>query len=225
MWRFLCLLLLAALNCAYRSDCISTDGACQPLVTYVLFQNAGINLSSPAGNPTATTPSSVSGLIFLFRTTTTSTGLLGGVGGRGGADVLCAGSRGSYVFPDNSCSSTRAFISINGTDEISDMPTNYGVPSGNSIQGQTGTEIAADWTALLSGSISVSLSTASVLPAATAWASYSTSSGTLAGNNCTNGTVTGLNGQVGTSGSTNATWMDNGTSLCIAPTYLLCLCY
>lgn len=223
--RPLIISLLALLgNCTYPATCLPGDLSCEPVATYLLFQKEAISVS-PAGNPLATVPSSVTGLIFLFRTTTTSTGLLGGVGGRSGADNLCASSRSSYTFPDNSCSSTRAFISITAGDQISNMPANYGLPTGNAIQGPTGTVIAADWPTILSGSIAASLTTASVLPPATAWASYSTSTGTLAGNNCSNGTVTGVSGQVGTSGSTTATWIDNGTGLCLTPIHLLCACY
>lgn len=224
MNRTLCTALLLVLpHCVYETKCIAVDGVCRPDVTYFLFRTArGV---SPAGNPSATAPSSVSGLIFLFQTTTNSTGVLGGVGGRSGADNLCASSRSSYAFPDNSCTSTRAFISIVAGDQILNMPANYGVPSANEIQGPTGISVSPGWTALLSGSISVSLNGAGVLPPATAWASYSTSAGTLAGSHCTNGTLTGLSGQVGSSGSTAAAWIDNGTGLCITPTTLLCVCY
>lgn len=218
----LLILPIGGIACKYEAQCRAFDGTCNFAVTHWLFRGVAL---SPAGNPNATAPSSVSGLIFLFRTTSTTTGLLGGVGGRSGADNFCASSRSFYAFPDNSCTSVRAFISIIAGDQISNIPANYGVPTANQIQGPTGTLISPSWAPMLGGTISSNLQAAGVLPPATAWVSYSTAAGTLAGNHCNNGTATGLSGQVGNSDLSNAQWMDNGTGLCILGSYALCLCY
>jgi len=69
----------------------------------------------------------------------------GGATGREGADNLCRAAKPAAVTNPN----VRAFISVSATDEIRDMPTNYGVPTLLPITGPTGTVIVGTWQGLL----------------------------------------------------------------------------
>lgn len=76
------------------------------------------------------------------------------LGGRTGADALCAGARPSGV----THTKIRALISISATDQIVDMPTNYAVATNRPLLGTNATVLANDWTDLLDGTIQNSLS-------------------------------------------------------------------
>ncbi len=178
---------------------------------------------------TAATPSAPS--IVLFRTTTTQTGNLmangGGANGRQGADNLCITARSGLTFtPSNVCASVRAFISITGTDEIQDLPGNYGVPTAKPIVSGSNVAIDSDWASLMAQPILTPLQTATVLPAAQQWWSFSTATGALDANHCTNGTATGAAARTGDSSVTNTAWIFNlPTEPCTTPHYVLCVCY
>ena len=67
---------------------------------------------------------------------TTPKNLNGNLGGRSGADALCAlhhdSDRTSMV--TNSCSNVRAVISVSATDEIRDMASNYSIPTNRKLR-------------------------------------------------------------------------------------------
>lgn len=116
-------------------------------------------------------------------------------------------------------------MSIDAADEIQDLGSNYGVPSTGPVQGPAGAGIAANLADLLDGTTSSSLSGAGVLAAATDYWTFSTATGALSANNCNNGFLTGLSGQVGNSSFSNGQWLDDGTALCLLGKYLICTCY
>lgn len=75
----------------------------------------------------------------------------GNFGGREGVDAFCNADEEKPAIAD---STTRAFISVNETDEIRDMPTNYNIPTNEVIFGYDGTtQIADNFTALLNASV------------------------------------------------------------------------
>jgi len=150
----------------------------------------------------------------------------GNLGGRAGADALCAASANAPAGYAN----YRAFISVDANDEIRDMPGNYGVPTAGAIAGPTGTLIANNWADLLDGSIANSLETAGVLGATfLAWRSGSNDDGSLDANNCLGWTSNagGEQGAAGRRDRTNAEWIDNNIApFCSADqVYVVCIAY
>lgn len=153
----------------------------------------------------------------------------GNLGGRSGADSACSNAASSQGLR---CT-TKAFISMSGADQISDMPTHYGVPTDLPIQSSNTTQIAATWSALLNAtfsSLDSSLSGAGVIPSGQFWWSGSFSDG----NNTEFSTCLewsdGTSGQGGVRGdgdSTTGGWLYTNVVSCdgISAQYMLCICY
>jgi len=161
--------------------------------------------------------------IYLFKTATTTMGL---IGGRTGADTLCTTARGLLTFPNNTCATVKAFISISNTgDDIAGMA----IPGERTVNGPTGIQFQNDWTDLLNGVETTTAADAGILPAATLWWSFSSTAaaGLPAAQNCTNGTSTSGNGRAGQSDVTGGSFYNIGGSppSCGTAYYLLCLCY
>jgi len=144
------------------------------------------------------------------------------INSRANADSLCAAAASSQ---DIGCSTDiLAFISIDLTDEIRDMPANYAVPTNLPIYSKQQVEVQSDWTSLLSGSILSTLSDAQVIGGL--WWSGSTSAGALAANNCGNWQVGAMTGQTGAADTTDSTWIESANApFCSASTSMVCLCY
>jgi len=128
----------------------------------------------------------------------------GNLGGRAGADALCASQ------PPSGYAQTHAFLSVNNTDEIRNMPANYKIPSDEPIVGTTGDLIANNWNELLTGSLGTSLSTAVTGMIGTGWWSGSTAAGALNSENCS-GWSTDADvqyGRVGLGSEASSWWID-----------------
>ena len=84
---------------------------------------------------------------------TTPKNITGDMGGRSGADALCAlhhdSERTSII--TNSCSNVRAVISVSGTDEIRDMASNYSIPTNRKLRGINGAFLGDGWDNLTGG--------------------------------------------------------------------------
>jgi hypothetical protein len=147
---------------------------------------------------------------------------------REGADSLCITARSGYTFTNNSCNQVRAVISLDATDSISNMPMNYGVPTNRSINAPNNFVIAPDWNALRDGTSGTSLAP-NVMPAATAWWSFSITGGNFYGSySCSGGTSNGgppTYGMVGNSSDTGANWIGSGQLACNMSNLILCICY
>lgn len=146
----------------------------------------------------------------------------GNLGGRAGADAICQASGNRPAGYTN----FRAFLSVNGGDEIRDMPGNYGVPTNRPIVGPNGTVIANDWADLLDGTIDVSLGTAGLPTAGPFW-SGSNADGSLGANNCTGWTDnSGLNfGEKGNPTRTDSTWLSDAIIGCNSSLLLFCIAF
>lgn len=158
--------------------------------------------------------------IYMFSTDTHN----GNLGGRSGADALCSAKRSSSysTLPGNN---VRAFISINASDEISDMPANYGVYINKPIKSHNGDIIANNWTDLLDGSITLSLSDSNI--SNSIWWSGSNEYGNVHSPNCegftTNSDV--VNGTFGDATTINSMWMNSSFFSCSNPIAVLCICW
>jgi hypothetical protein len=145
-------------------------------------------------------------------------------------DDYCINAKSSY--PSLPCQNVMTFISIDSSDDIADMPTNYGVPSNKKIVGPTGIPIAVDWAGLLDGSIDVELQKAGISD--TYWWSgsdvagnYLTAASCVACNTCS-GWTDGTNASQGMSGAhnrTDSTWINDGTRSCTNSLNILCICW
>lgn len=174
-----------------------------------------------AANVTNVTVTCSDNVMTLFRSSSTT---LGTLGGRSGADSICNSSVGSLT-----CSNVRAFISVSASDEIQDMPGNYGVPTDATIKSSNGTTLASNWSSLLSGSITNSLADAAVLSSGDFWWSGSTSAGAVdTSSNCSgwSSSSTGT-GRLGFSSTTGSGWIQySGSGVCNETNDpILCLCY
>ena len=140
-------------------------------------------------------------------------GVAGAIGGRPGADVLCGqGAQGLPGVPLHA--TTRAFLSVDATDSIANMPARYGVPIYRKVTGPNTTVIADNWADLLDGSIDTSLSDAGVM-GIFPWYSGSGPDGSLDPDNCDGWTLSsGSAGRYGTDGSTTSTWISAGDAVC-----------
>lgn len=164
-----------------------------------------------------------SSTIILFASDTSSDGNLGG--SRAVIDAFCTGSSNK----PSGYSNVRAFISIDAADEIRDMPTNYGVPTGAAIKSPGETTIFTDWADMLDDSgIDDSLENYGVLPSFTSWWSGSDAFGALDTNHCTNWTdgaagdgSYGASDMMGTSEWIQAFSMTGCTNI----KFVLCLAY
>jgi len=151
---------------------------------------------------------------------------LGTMGGRVGADNLCANSSNK----PSGYLNYHAFLSVSATDEIRDMPANYDVASELAIRSPNGTLIANDWLDLLDGSINARLGDIGVLSGGGSnWWSGSDADGSIADSGSTCSGWTGGNyGRVGSGWITNAWWMatPSDSYVCtVDPAVLLCLAY
>jgi hypothetical protein len=150
----------------------------------------------------------------------------GDLGGRTGADLICQSSPtrpGGY-------SNYRAFISVNDTDEIRDMPANYGVPTNVCIGGRNGVKVADNWNDLLDGDIDASLVAAGSGNSQSDewWSGCASGSGDVAAANCLDWTCDTVCevGTVGSDGSVTVTWIIVSTTvLCSDRKAIKCIAY
>ena len=71
----------------------------------------------------------------------------GNLGGRSGADAICLNylDNENISMFNNSCSNVRAVISIDSSDELRDMVSNYSIPTDRDIRGNTGIKFGTSW--------------------------------------------------------------------------------
>jgi hypothetical protein len=147
----------------------------------------------------------------------------GAVGNRAAVNTLCSAAATGWAMGKT----IRAFISLDASDEIQDLPgNNAGLPTTVPIKDLTGASTIADtWTDLLDGDIDVALGTAGVT--SNVWWSFSTSAGALSVDNCNGGTdgTMGFGGQAGGHAAMDGTWMDTGNPACDTSRDVLCIAY
>lgn len=145
------------------------------------------------------------------------------IGGRAGADTLCQNATNKPAGYSN----YRALISVSATDEILDMPANYGVPTSYPIRSSSNTLIANNWADLLDGTISTGLGAAGVyVGGPSEWWSGSAPDGSLDGTyHCASWTSPSAGGRFGTYGYSNASWISAGVGGCSYAANLLCVAY
>jgi len=182
-----------------------------------------VTVTSPYGTSATSSAdqfTSISPTVVLFAAATAN----GNLGGRSGADSIC-----SNAIPTGlSCAHVHAFISIDASDEIQDMPSNYNVPTDLPIASKDGSVVQSNWAGLLGGSLLMSLVNAGILTNSdTFWWSGSNSDGSLNSPNCSNWTTSAIliNGYSGYYNQTSSAWISAGAPDCSQALPILCLCY
>lgn len=147
-------------------------------------------------------------------------GTSGSIGGRSGTDALC--NQAAQSIPEiTGSATTRALISVSATDEIRDLPSNYGVPIDRPITSLYGVAIADNWSDLLDGTIDQSLVAAGALASGIFWYSGSLDNASAATTTCSGWTdgSTILGGRYGNSATTDGRWINTGNATCGLPLY------
>ncbi|MFC3122704.1 hypothetical protein [Agaribacter flavus] len=146
----------------------------------------------------------------------------GAIGARAGADAFC---QSDINRPSVASSTTRAFISINLSDRVLDMPTLYSIPQNEVIRSADGiTLIAANFAALLNTD-----TTPLLAPVDTTVTEVFTGSSFFGGllNSCAFfSDASGMfPGTIGNPSLTSQTYLTIGPSDCITPRPLYCITY
>jgi len=151
----------------------------------------------------------------------------GDLGGRTGADALCA-SRRSQVNPNLPSNHVRAFISVSDTDEIKDMRINYGVPELRNFKGPGNAIIATNWNNLLGSILSNSISGAKVTTAPYWWSGSDSTGGYWGTSGICTGWIEGTisaNGAYGVTSMTSPQWLSYNEKECSNNYAVLCICW
>lgn len=125
----------------------------------------------------------------------------------------------------------RGFLSISTGDQISDYPTNKGVPTNLPIVGPTNILIAYNWADLLDGTIQTTLDMAiGGFNPTYSWWSGANSDGTISSYTCSGWTSTGGNGCSGSVNATDSNWIritspDCYSVWCSDQKWLLCIAW
>jgi hypothetical protein len=191
----------------------------------VFVQDEENNISSYYTTSAHTT----GGSVFLFPAGTSK----GNLDGRSGADYLCQEAFANN-YPDLPVATIKAFISISASDQISDIPTNYGLPTDLTILAPLSTTasvtyplIANDWSDLLDGTINETLNNAL---GADHWWSGSDANGDFIDlqNNC-NGFTDNTNSFHGMTGDKtvkdSTKWISNKAENCNVQREVLCIAW
>lgn len=148
----------------------------------------------------------------------------GDYGGRAGLDAHCDADLNK---PNVSGSTTRAFISVDASDEIRDMPNNYNVPTNEVIYRSNGsTQIAPDFATLLDA-VSVNLINP-VTSDAMAIEVYtgSTSTGAISGTTCNGWTdIFAGSAVLGDPKQNTELFLDDSIISCLSDHSVYCITY
>jgi len=150
----------------------------------------------------------------------TSSGFMGDFGGRAKADSECIKALPVVL---GLKTNVRAFLSVDASDQIKNMPANYYVPTTEPILGPTGIPIASNWNDLLDGSILVTLSEAGIT--SSSWWSGSNADGTVS-TNCSSWTTSvAVNGYVGAANMKDTFWIFSANPPCNGGAVILCIAW
>lgn len=150
----------------------------------------------------------------------------GNLGGRAGADSLCEAGRPNGLHHRY----IRAFLSVNATDEVRDMPENYGLPTTRPFVSNSNIVLAQNFSDMLDGTVEISYNDAGVVPNATRSWTGSFTDGSLGGQDCggfTVGVSGGSNDNFGINGITDQTsnHLNSGGIACNNLLYVICAAF
>jgi formylglycine-generating enzyme required for sulfatase activity len=149
-------------------------------------------------------------------------GVQGNLGGRAGADAFCRGAVPAGVQRRK----IAALISVNGADEIRDLPNTAGVPRGRSLLSRDGRRIADDWNDFLDGSLDVPFCDLGRGDCYSPWTGSNPDGSVDPNATCGGWSTTdpGVQGKIGDQGAAN-NWLTRFDQGCDASNGLFCLAY
>ncbi|MBN1534484.1 MAG: hypothetical protein JXA20_17555 [Spirochaetes bacterium] len=171
-------------------------------------------------------------VIYLFRSSKSYNGTMGGQGTRDGLDAICIGeyqAKYGHLPVEN----VRAFINVSPDDQMPYMPALFGVPTDRPIQAVSANSpyaptliLAYDWNDLMDGRLLATLIAADVAESSTSYWLGDKSDGTAIGDassTCQYWTSNvGVGGMV-TSGET--VWLGFGNASCANNSRILCIAW
>ena len=172
-------------------------------------------------------------------------------GGRAGGDALCQSIASTPAYALTCPGGVHAFLSVDATDQLKDMPTNYGVPTDEPlVDALSGSPVATKWDAMFgftpeSGMLEGTLGSTGVMWDGAYWFSGSDTTGSFAGDDatCLNWTNDSVVGEIwpsmGYSSMPNYQWIEESVGYpdyqhpdesgpdgeCDEGHVLVCLCY
>ena len=143
----------------------------------------------------------------------------GNIGGRSGADALCAGNLPAGY------TNSHAFISVDSSDAIAGMAAKYAIPTTVEIKSTFDISVANNWNDLIAGTFNADLSTARVLPSSTSlwWSGGRNGTGSTC-NSWTDQTLT-IHGGVARANASGGGWMDALETSCSGNVSVICVAY
>jgi len=160
-------------------------------------------------------------VIYMSATST------GNLGGRSGADTLCVENKPSNLSAE--CTNIHAFLCVTSTDDISNMPDNYGYVTSSAVYwwhngNQAYGRLATSWADMLDESIELNQSDGTGI-AIRAWQGCNSYGIAVTGCIDWTSSVADDRGRYGTSLSTAGTWLWGGDTNCGDNTYYVrCVC-
>ena len=152
-------------------------------------------------------------------------GYNGNLGGRAGADAIC------FTYGPTGYTNYRALIGLSGSDSISDMPANYGVPTAYSIITDGGNRFAHSWDDLMNTNVFYALDMVFTNADAYWWSGAidDAGSGAPVTETCNDWTdnSSAASGWVGDTNPSiiDINWMSTGTQTCDQIASLVCIAY
>jgi len=196
------------------AGCSTEDGIRAIILFLIMLLTGGGGEEATTGPPPVTE-------IVLYSAGQTGSGDLASLGigadGREGADKLCIAAKPATVTNPN----VRAFISVTASDDIEDMPTNYGVPTSLPIVSVTGNTVASEWSDLFDHAVTLLPDTLDNLgitdssDGGDGWWSGSLDTGAVEVNEtCTQWMSTANSGRKGSTTQTGSGWISNTRPNC-----------
>ncbi len=141
----------------------------------------------------------------------------GNLGGRAGADAICATTRQALPL---SCGTVHAVLEVDTADSVANMPVNYQLPTSEPVRRPTGVLIDSSWTAMFDGTL---------INSAGGGTAYWTGGGgtptyplTCTGWTSNSSTITG---RFGIGNVTDMRWIKASNYWCNQSNPLLCACW
>jgi hypothetical protein len=143
------------------------------------------------------------------------------LGGREGADALVQAGAPSQL----QGKTIHAFLSVSETDEIADMPANYGVPTDLPVYSAKGDyRLATSWSELF-GHIDQALDVTLHIDSGSRWWSGSQANGSVATQTCAGWTTSADTAHTGLTSNVAAAWMDDSDATGTETHYVLGIAY
>jgi len=151
----------------------------------------------------------------------------GNLGGRTGADNICRNQEVGTKLANfmSSCSNIRAFLSVNNTDQLKDMPSNYSIPQNKLIISIAGNILAQEWNDLIGQEFESALFYQNI-GSFYNWTGSNTNGEVYSTCENWNSNQNNVQGTLSRNDMTQNNWLEGGGyTWCQQKRKLLCICY